>query len=335
MKADRASLLAAARLLLLHISGLILAAGTAAGLSTLFLGSLQMVPAAFLVALAHAVLLGIPCYLVVRARKRFDWWLAPVCGFAIGALPFGLLTLGVAGETEASVDNVAIVIDGVRTLAGWIEYLASVGGAGLLGAAAAFAFAVTVRPTLPRQADGEDRSAAPLRWSPWDIVPLLLAALVILACFVWIPRSLEDRSCHNPMRDGRTSIATQIQADIGIVPADWPALVALVQDFARTNGWSYRDHVQPTGDFIWLDISICNPAGTEFAFQSLGSQTSHNIYLTVFQPQGGPSWRAPFRGLNRMLSARWPGRIQYRDDQGRGVPTPAWLAAPPAPARKP
>ena len=327
MKADRASLLSAARFWLLHISGLIIAAGVAAILSVLLLGDIATATPAFLVALAHALLLGIPTYLVVRTRGDFRWWLAPLCGFAIGALPVGLLTVGGSGVVQSSVGHTPTVVDGVRTWAGWLEYLQVVGRAGLLGAAAAFAFALTVRATLPRPAGAEPSEAGPPGWSLWNAIPILLAILVVWL-FFWIPTTQEDKSCHNPLRDGGTSIASELEAEIAIDVPDWRDFAALLQHFAQRERWSYRAYVRTDDDFKWLDVSICDEAGTEIHALDPATGVHHQIDVSVFQPQGGPSWRQPYKALYRQLAARWPGRIRFRDQRGNYMPPPAWLAGP-------
>lgn len=327
MKVDRAALLSVARVWLLHISGLILAAGVAALLSVLLLGNIDAATAAFVVALAHALLFGMPAYFVVRARGRFAWWLAPLCGFAIGALPVGLLTLGGFGAEQASVGNVATVVDGVRTWAGWLEYLQVVGAAGLLGAAAALAFALAIRSTLPRPADAAPFHAASPGWSPWNAIPILLAVLTV-CLFLWIPITRVDRSCHNPLRNGGTSIASAIEAEITIDVADWRDFDRLLRLFAQRERWSYRGYVRTDDDFKWLDVSICDEAGTEIHALDPATSVHHQIDLSVVQPQGGLSWRQPYKDLYRQLVARWPGRIHFRDQRGNYMPPPAWLAGP-------
>ena len=80
---------------------------------------------AFAGALAHAVILGLPAYLVLRALGWTRWWVSPICGFAIGCLP--------------SAFYFTPFEDGVSTLAGWIDFIEGVGKIGLLGMAGGIA----------------------------------------------------------------------------------------------------------------------------------------------------------------------------------------------------
>lgn len=307
------------RLLLLHACALVISAGVAAGLSQLFAGGTDLYVPAFVVALAHAIVLGIPSYLVVRTRGDYAWWIAPLCGFLIGALPFGLLSLIPAAQ-EASVGKVATVVGGSYTLAGWIEYLSGVAAGGLLGAAGGLAFGLTVRPTLSRAADKPN-------WRLLDTVPVTLAAVAV-GMVIWVPYATSDRSCHNPLRDGGNSIASELEAELPIEVSEWPDFVRIMREFARAERWSYRDYVRTGEDFNWLDVSICDEAGTEIHATDMGSGSDRRVYLSVMQPQGGLSWRQPYKVLYRKLAARWPGRMEFRDQQGRDSSLPAWLSGP-------
>jgi hypothetical protein len=52
-------------------------------------------PVTFIVALAHAVALGLPAFLVLGWLGWTRWWVSLVCGFAIGCLPFAIYFLSV------------------------------------------------------------------------------------------------------------------------------------------------------------------------------------------------------------------------------------------------
>ena len=92
------------------------------------------------VALAHAVVLGLPAFLVLRWRGWTRWWVSLVCGFAIGGLPFAIYFSPFDNAASFSqVDDKVLVQDGVTTLAGWIDYAESIGGLGLLGMAGGLA----------------------------------------------------------------------------------------------------------------------------------------------------------------------------------------------------
>jgi len=92
---------------------------------------------------AHVMALGIPAYLLLRWRGLFRWWSVLLAGFALGSIPAGVFSwpLRYAGSrSSASVNGVETMIDGVPTLAGWLQYAEGISffGACGLGAAAVF-----------------------------------------------------------------------------------------------------------------------------------------------------------------------------------------------------
>ncbi len=86
-------------------------------------------PPAFAVALAHAVALGLPAFLILKRRGLTQSWVSLVGGFAVGALPYAVLALR---WTSPSPELLAAHI--VAPFA-WPHYFAVVGGLGLLGMA--------------------------------------------------------------------------------------------------------------------------------------------------------------------------------------------------------
>jgi len=97
--------------------------------------------------LAHALVLGLPIALVYRA-KRWQWpGLAVATGFLIGAVPIGVFTWPVRNEPRSTswANGVLVSVDGIPTLAGWLDFLRILGVFGGLGAAGALAFWLTLR----------------------------------------------------------------------------------------------------------------------------------------------------------------------------------------------
>jgi hypothetical protein len=50
-------------------------------------------PPAFIVALVHAVCLGLPAYLILKRFGLTRWWVSLPAGFLIGSLPYAILAL--------------------------------------------------------------------------------------------------------------------------------------------------------------------------------------------------------------------------------------------------
>jgi hypothetical protein len=101
----------------------------------------------FAVALAHAVVLGLPLFLVFRSKGWINVMTCVVFGFAVGAVPDGALTWPMQHAVlyaSSSVDGVPTIIDGVITAAGWVSYVKPVIYCGLFGALGGFAFWVAL-----------------------------------------------------------------------------------------------------------------------------------------------------------------------------------------------
>jgi hypothetical protein len=100
----------------------------------------------FAIALAHALLFGLPLFLVFRSRGWINSMTRVAFGFAVGAVPDGILTWPMqhaALYASRSVDGVP-TIDGIITAAGWVRYVKPVIYCGLFGALAGFAFWVAL-----------------------------------------------------------------------------------------------------------------------------------------------------------------------------------------------
>lgn len=317
--AGRAKLASQARILIVHVCGLIVAAGVAAGLFALTSSDANVFPITFWVALAHAVILGLPTYLFLRVRGSPSWWTAPIGGFAIGCLPIGLLALVPAAD-QASTGDVPTIVNGFRTAAGWLEYLTLVSGAGALGAVAGLGFGLCVQGTLPKPG----ATMPPSRIAKIGEGVSIGVACTFLVAAITLPSILEDRSCHNPMR-GRSSLGSELSASLSITSIEWPEFVAIVQDFAHRHGWSYRGDVRSSPDFEWLQISVCAKEGTEFS--AIYAKGLPGIMISVSQPQGGSSWKLPYADLYRVLHAKWPTQIKFSGDQGRPIAPPDWLSS--------
>ena len=113
----------------------------------------EIAPLAFVftfgIALAHAVLFGLPLFLVFRSKGWINILTCVVFGFAVGAVPDGVLTWPMQhavlyASSSRSVDGVSTIIDGVITAAGWVSYVKPVIYCGLFGALGGFAFCVAL-----------------------------------------------------------------------------------------------------------------------------------------------------------------------------------------------
>jgi hypothetical protein len=108
--------------------------------------TLALLRTTFIVTLAHAFILGIPLFLALRSITSTGAITCALGGLLLGAMPFGALALvSMIGLQSASTGGKATVVNGVPTLAGWIEYAYAVGSIGLLGLAGGLTFWVAMR----------------------------------------------------------------------------------------------------------------------------------------------------------------------------------------------
>src|SRR5215831_7639923 len=95
----------------------------------------------FSVALAHALVLGLPLFLLLRSKGHAGIFACSLGGFLVGAAPFGAFALiAMFGLKSASVDGVPTVVNGVPTFAGLIQYAQEVAFIGIFGVAGGLTF---------------------------------------------------------------------------------------------------------------------------------------------------------------------------------------------------
>ena len=131
----------------------------------------------FAIAFGHAVLLGLPLFLVFRSMSWINLTTCVVVGFAVGAAPVGVLTWPMQHpelHTSASVAGVLMIINEAITTIGWTSYIKPLVDFGSFGALGGFAFWVALRwcgtfesdffnpsiTRLPRNKDGGFGAAA-------------------------------------------------------------------------------------------------------------------------------------------------------------------------------
>jgi hypothetical protein len=98
---------------------------------------------AFIVALAHAVVLGLPTYFLVNRLSLTHWWMSIICGFIIGTLPIAISSwsnMSVAKSLRIDeMDNgVYLVRNGVLTMAWWCQDIRDSSIWGVFGIIGAF-----------------------------------------------------------------------------------------------------------------------------------------------------------------------------------------------------
>jgi hypothetical protein len=238
---------------------------------------------------------GVPAF--AQLRERPTWQSIAVAGFLAGAIVPAVLGLSLLAQQPAS-------------------YFAGVGGFGVAGIAGAMIVWLFVRWL---QNGG---------WIAKAAVGLIIVAGV--AAMWVVPSMLMDRSCHNPLRDGRRSIGATAGFDLHVTMAEWRDVEAEFEQFARESGWDMQSDVRPDFDFPWFQISVCTEPGTEIAVHKSWPDTGP-LSIFVMQPQGGNSWQIPLKRVQERLERRWPGKIGYDGN----TPRPPWASPTPEPSHAP
>lgn len=257
--------------------------------------------------LAYAIVIGLPVAFVMQHRGWTGFLHSLAAGALLGAFPAGLLASLASGP-------------------GALVFLSVVG----VAVAAASWIAARLQ-------------AAPDRLFGGRYVRLvggLSAALFIAAVVLGTPTAIQsmqgprDMSCHNPMRDGRRSIGPVANASLDIPSTEWPRLRSTLAAAGGTDGWSVRDLSRSGDGFQRVSLSLCQEPGTNFTADELlfdgRPSPIPGVAVNVYQPQGGESWVAPARTLYRRVSLTWPGKLSFKDGNGRHVRAPKWYCDPQA-----
>jgi hypothetical protein len=274
------------------------------GAITFAMGDLKLYPYVAIVTLL--IVLSIGGVAAALIRERPTWRNVLIGGFITGALLPTLLLL-VSAPDSASVGGVATVVDGSYTWAGWRQNITLVVGFGLAGMIGASLVWLLVHG---------------LQMTRWFAGAVILGLIGIGVASIWlIPEATADRSCHNPLRDSRTSISPVAGFTLIVPMSEWRALQQELDRFAKANGWQVRADVRPEPSFPWFQISLCREAGTNI-FVSRDFPDKSMMQISVFQPQGGDSWQEPLRSLQDALRVRWqisdPNHDENADSMARG-----------------
>lgn len=298
--------------LLRYASSLAAAALVPAGIAGLLAMNSGLAILVFVVAMAHAVVLGLPAALVLLRKGRESALTALVAGFLIGALPLGLFFALSQPADFSSVGGVPTSVQGIRTASGWIGIVQTAATLGVLGAIGGLSAWLCWKLT---------------RQNAWISIGVVAA---MVACLFALPVLSADRSCHNPMQDGRTSIGSELNAHIPLGREDWPILAQVFEDFADTHQWSFRDD---SGRYSVpaISLSVCAVEGTQItAMRQVWSNepdfmNERGVSIGVYQPQGGNSWERPTQELLLSIEQRWPGRLGFTNERGQDIEPPDFL----------
>lgn len=284
----------------------------------------------FIVALLHAVILGLPLFLALRARFSVGIVACALGGFGVGAIGIailGLLGMFGNGSYNASTGGVPTIVNGGPTLAGLLEYALSVGMMGLVGLAGGLTFWLAMRLS------GQPPSRSNAEGTPLGKFPtmsrIVAGAAIISTCAALIlPSVVKDTSCHNIFRDGRTSLVPQISADVNLTGDDWPGLAQIFTDFARDHSLSLRNDQQiRRGQLMWRNLDLCNENGVSIKIldrpwldrMPSAPAIAKGIKLSIFELKAGSGWNPLAHDLLDKFDARWSEKITFRGPNGKAI----------------
>ena len=290
---------------------------------TLFMFTFGLVPVSFTVVLAHALVLGLPIFLIFRWKR----WVNPITcnllGFlaaaASGVVPrWPSTATNLALRTNARVGGVQTYIDGVPTAAAWLDFARDLIFLGVFGGTAGIVFfaILFVTGALAPADKGADRSQRRLATSLGVIAVLITGTLVAIPDAVWgrLPEFNVDRTCHNTLRDDRNWFPSQVQMRLEITDEEGLKLKRAMEEFAATHKMSFRDNVPG----IRL-ISLCNDRGVTIKLHDLR-------HIAVIERQPDSGWQQTTKELIDRIETMWPGKLRFADGKRGEMPRPRGTA---------
>ncbi len=287
--------------------------------------------AAFVVAMAHALLFGLPAYLTLRTRLKPRIISSGLVGFCVGALPVSVLLLATgvwSPGSSSSVGGVPTMVDGHVTGAGLIGYLGIAMGAGGLGALGGLAFGIVLRCA------GVFAHRVDPQWAPRPRVALgfVTGAVAVVATILSWSFATRDQSCHNPMRDGRSSISAMLVVNVDLPVSDWGSVSEEARRFASSHQLELRDEGAYYDHPESHDLSLCSDAGmnisvSDWRAEGRGSIGDQQATFTIMEPARALDWRPFARDLVLQLRAKWPGRVRIITGEDPSAPPPTQTRA--------
>jgi len=107
------------------------------------------------------LLLGLPAYLILRKCRQVRRWPTLSAGFCLAAMPMAIFTWPLKYpdlKTSASINGVQTMINGIPTLAGWLNFAQGVLFFGVCGFLSALAFWLAA-PNKLKQTDAQKARA--------------------------------------------------------------------------------------------------------------------------------------------------------------------------------
>ncbi|TQV83822.1 hypothetical protein [Denitrobaculum tricleocarpae] len=135
----------------------------------------------------------------------------------------------------------------------------------------------------------------------------------------------KDRSCHNVLRDGLTSISPKVTIDLDLPIENWPDLEAFYQGFAERHELSIQKGRSESTDSVkLLSLNMCREPGATIATDE--QRWKHNDFkhqmpgygvgVRVYQNEEHADWVSLARTLIAELRQTWPDRVHVSVKEG-------------------
>jgi hypothetical protein len=298
--------------------------------------SLQILPLAFAVALAHAIAIGLPLFALIYIGGRISFLACIAGGFAAGAIPMGLFTWPLLpwSRSSTSVNGVDLIVNGIPTAAGWVSYakgLMLFGGLGILGG---LVFWIVLKlsggiltPSDKSATAAEPQDARPPRMTTaFPAIVLAAMALLVSGAIASIPAITKDRTCHNMFRDGRTTIAPIASLEIPAGLDDVVKAIRVLEEFSVQYELSLRDTSRRMPNLSdGYHVSLCNDRGMNILMSHHASpgwspqRGQRGIGISIYETKEGSGWEKVASDLVGTIESNWGGNIALHRSGDRNI----------------
>ncbi len=135
-----------------------------------------------------------------------------------------------------------------------------------------------------------------------------------------------DRSCHNPLRNGGTSISPTAGFTLLAGKDQWPKVEAILEEFQRSNDWAIQSDVRLSDHFPWFQVSVCEEPGTQiFAHGLLDFGGRDEVRFDAFTFANGAEWEEALRSIHDAVKSQQLGELEYKHGEEWSSDPPGWL----------
>ena len=150
-------------------------------------------------------------------------------------------------------------------------------------------------------------------------------AVVSTAAVLFLPSAVKDNSCHNLFRDGRTSIRSQLTADMKLTAEDWPRLRQMFVDFGVRYSLSFRsDENIRHGNVVWRRLNLCSESGVNidavdrpWLAHTRSPLADRGTSFGIYELKEGSDWSSLARELLEQIEMTWPHQTIFRGPEGQ------------------